>query len=205
MKDVRGVEKLGQAHQSIGGYRYAGHEAVTEAIRASFIRHGIVQTIDTEDLVLHPGGHISLAVTVRWICADGTERSAVEGTIYAVQHCQSKQGNVTAQQVGQAISYACKNFAFKTLMLLGDNEPDSDTVSDAPQREAPRYADAGTEERAKAMLAKANECKTLVELAQYKADCVKAWAGVKDYPGFGGNNGLWAAAFKAATARIGVA
>jgi hypothetical protein len=51
----------------------------------------------------------------------------------AVQPSQTTGKTVTAQQIGQAVSYAVKNIEFKLFALTGDPEPDSDSLPvDAP-------------------------------------------------------------------------
>lgn len=123
MKAVTGVEKDSVNQQ--GRYKYAGHEAVTEAVRPAFVREGIVQSVTMPTCELLDGGHVMCTVVVRWSCHDNPA-SYVEGAIPSLQHCQTSSGKPTAQQIGQALSYAVKNFTFKTLMLTGDTEGDSD-------------------------------------------------------------------------------
>lgn len=126
MRDVPGVAK--KSVNQHDKYNYASHDAVTEAIRGAFVRHGIVQTVDTLECVLLDGGVVKLLVNVRWTCIDG---SFIEGKVGALQ--PARKGNITAQQFGQALSYAVKCFQFKSLMLLGDPEKDSDAESDSAE------------------------------------------------------------------------
>lgn len=178
MTEVRGVEKTSRNEH--GRYKYAGHEAVTEAIRASMLKNGIVQTVSTEDLKLHPGGHVSLAVKIRWSCKEQREgeHNWVESTVHALQHAQTSAGNPTAQQIGQALSYACKNFAFKTLMLTGD--PDAD--SDAGQLEAPAKVDDKLQSEADALLMGYGACNSLDEVRAHGEKIAK-WGRTNDVPG----------------------
>ena len=178
MAEVKGVEK--SSTNSHGRYKYAGHEAVTEAIRGSMLRHGIVQTISTHTMTLHPGGHVSIAVAIAWTSkeqqADG-ELDRISSTIWALQHAQTSNGNPTAQQIGQAISYACKNFAFKTLMLTGD--PDAD--SDAGPIEPPKV-DTKLQNESEALLMGYAECES-IEAIRAHNDKVQKWGRVGEVPG----------------------
>ncbi len=179
MGEVKGVEKTSMNQH--GRYKYAGHEAVTEAIRGSMLRHGIVQTISTDAMTLHPGGHISLAVRIRWSSKEQTgahfENDHIESTIHALQHAQTSNGNPTAQQIGQAISYACKNFAFKTLMLTGD--PDAD--SDAGPLDPPKV-DTKLQEESDALLMGYAECNSF-EAIKLHGEKIQKWGRVGEVPG----------------------
>jgi hypothetical protein len=183
-KRLKGVEKASRnTHQN---YAYAGHEALNEAIRPLFVEHGIVQTIDCGDPEFHPGGVIAFGLTIRWFCADDPS-SYIAGTIPAAQSSTAKTGFVQAQQVGQAISYAVKNFQLKALMLTDSNEPglDSQDQLQSDKRETPKTSDPGLKERAVAMLAGFGACQTLAQLEAHKSHSVKpeVWATVREYPG----------------------
>ncbi len=174
MKDLRGVEKTGRHQQ---GYAYAGHEAVATAIRPLFVEHGIVQSIHASPVRLLDGGHVALEVTVRWTStASDNATDYVEGTVPALQQCQSKAGNPTAQQVGQAISYAVKNFQLKTLMLLDSNEVEGESMP----HESPRVVNQHADDWVKTLetVSALDEVKQLVERAK------KDWALVREVPGY---------------------
>lgn len=171
MAEVSGVEKTETNRH--GGYRYAGHESVTAAIRGAFVRHGIVQTVTTSGFELLAGGHILLAVHIRWTCDDDVA-SYVEGTVQALQHCQTRDGKPTAQQVGQALSYAVKNFTFKSLMLTGDTEQDSDASHAPEQLEPPKEA--------VEFLELIERSESVAELDQV-GDRIKQWGRVGETPG----------------------
>jgi hypothetical protein len=122
MREVRGVEKASTNQH--GNYKYAGHQAVNDAIRDSFARHGIVQIVSVLDNHVD-GGTVTVKVRVSWISTDSAgSRIDMDGV--GIQPSQTTKGGVTAQQVGQAISYAVKCVQFKGLMLRGDNEEDAD-------------------------------------------------------------------------------
>ncbi len=178
MRKVKGVAKTStNAH---GRYKYAGHEAVTEAIRDAMIEYGIVQTISTDSMLLHPGGHVSLAVRITWSCIEADpsgEHDRIVGTIHALQHAQTSNGNPTAQQIGQAISYAVKNFTFKTLMLTGD--PDAD--SDAGPLEQPKV-DEKLQKESDALLMGYAECNSFDAIKAHN-DKVQKWGRVGEVPG----------------------
>ena len=101
----------------------------------------------------------------------------IAGTIHALQHAQTSNGNPTAQQIGQAISYACKNFAFKTLMLTGD--PDAD--SDAGPLEPPKV-DTKLQNESEALLMGYAECDTFDAIKAHN-EKVQKWGRVGEVPG----------------------
>lgn len=132
MKRVHGVAK--DSENKHGKYKYAGHEAVTASLRDVFADVGIVRSVDVVDTTLLPGGVIQLLVAVRHTDID--DLSFVESRMPAVQPTQTAGGSYTAQQVGQALSYAQKVVEFKLFALTGDPEPDSDsTEANAPREQ----------------------------------------------------------------------
>ena len=93
----------------------------------------------------------------------------------AIQPPQTTAGKVTAQQVGQAVSYAVKNVEFKLFALTGDDTPDSDgndpeiTYREEYQpRETTRVQRAPQNDGAQALaveyLARFEECRTIDEV-----------------------------------------
>lgn len=184
-KRLKGVEKTSRnAHQN---YAYAGHEALNEAIRPLFVELGITQTIDCLEPSFHPGGVVAFMLRIRWSCSDDPI-SFIEGCVPAVQSSTAKSGFVQAQQIGQAISYAVKNFQFKCLQLTDSNEPDSDSqdqhLSDKRESEA-HQVDPGLKDRAMGVLAKFGACQTIEQLEAHKSHWIKPeqWATIRDYPG----------------------
>lgn len=184
MREVRGVDKDSQNPQF--KYRYAGHEAVTEAVRASFVKHGIVQTVSMVSCETLDGGVIRAHVKVSWFCADNPA-SCVVSDSWAVQPSQTREKTLTAQQVGQAMSYAVKNMFFKQLMLIGDPEPDPDSEpvdpprrrSEPPPAMAQNDVDPGAE-----ILARFGMCQTLEEVAALGNEIRKDWDRWKNIKGF---------------------
>lgn len=187
MREVKGVEK-GSTNQH-GRYNYASHEAVTEAIRASFVKHGIVQTASMVECDVLEGGAIKTKVRVVWAC-DDNPASCVVSEMFAIQHCQTKAGNVTAQQVGQALSYAVKNVAFKQLMLIGDPEPDSDSAeandrrSEPPARPLSQPPPRRMSADAIEFLARFGMCETNAQIAELSNEAKKLWGSLKKESGF---------------------
>ncbi len=172
MLGLRGVEKSGRHQQ--GGYAYAGHEAIASAIRPLFVEHGIVQTIDCGEAVLLDGGHVRLNVNVTWTSVDNPE-SFITGSVPAVQQCQTKAGNPTAQQVGQAISYAVKNFQLKTLMLLDSNEVEGESLP----HESPHVVDREAEAAAESMLKQYSGMHSEAEVKLHDKACRERWPEVR--------------------------
>jgi hypothetical protein len=191
MKAVHGVEKASK--NSHANYKYAGHEAVTAALRDEFVRLGIVRHPTVVSHQSLPGGVVEVVVKVRYV--DTEDGSEVESTMPALQHCQTKNGSITAQQIGQALSYAIKNIEFKLFALTGDAEADTDSTEanryvdrgsyDAPDREGD-YEDAAhadVQREAKAMLAKFSRTKNAQEVVALNKECRQHWARLKSVKG----------------------
>lgn len=127
MKDVRGVGK--NSHNQQGNYRYAGHEAVTDALRDAYVKHGIVRTANVLKTEVLDRGALMLTVRVSWICDDDpSSRHDVE--MPGLQSSVKKDGGLAPVQVGMALSYAVKNAEFKCFALTGDDTPDTEAQDD---------------------------------------------------------------------------
>ena len=133
MKAVKGVEK--DSKNEHGRYKYAGHEAVTEALRGMFVEIGILRRVTVPVCEILDGGAIKIQAKVSYI--DVEDDSQVDLEMPAIQHAQTKSGLPIAQQVGQALSYAVKNLEFKNFCLTGDTEPDADSMPAYPHDEPP--------------------------------------------------------------------
>jgi hypothetical protein len=122
MKDVVGVAKTDRnAHAK---YNYAGHEAVTAALRSAYVKHGVVRHA-TVDECIREGGLLRLGVVVAFINIDDpTDR--IELTMFAEAPSTTSKGGATPQQAGVALSYAVKNAEFKLFSLTGDDTPDAE-------------------------------------------------------------------------------
>jgi hypothetical protein len=119
MKAVKGVEKSEQNPH--GNYKFAGHEAVTSALRSQFAELGIVRHASALSCDVLETGAVKIMVRVTYV--DVEDNSRIELDMPAIQ---PPQGKPSAQQVGQAISYAVKTTEMKLFALTGDTEPDSD-------------------------------------------------------------------------------
>ena len=189
MTDVRGVAKRG--HNRQGNYKYAGHEAVTEALRDAYVKHGIVRTASVVGHELVDKGTLVLMVEVSWVNVDDPE-SRHTVVIPAVQSSVQKNGGPSPVQVGMALSYAVKNAEFKTLALTGDDTPDveSDEVehydggnaSDAHYEDHPRD-DANS--LATAYLARFSDCRSEADIKALREEVRGNWAAVRGVPNFG--------------------
>lgn len=127
MRDVRGVGK--NSHNPQGGYKYAGHEAVTEALRDAYVKHGIIRTATVTGTQLLDRGALLLTVKVAWIC-DDEPHSRHEVEVPGIQSSVKKDGGLSPVQVGMALSYAVKNAEFKCFSLTGDDTPDTEAHDD---------------------------------------------------------------------------
>lgn len=147
MKLVKGVEK--SSTNKHGNYHYAGHEAVTGTLRAHFARIGIVRSVNMFACDVLDGGAVRIGVDVSYTDIEDPTAPLV-CRMFALQHCQTKSGAITAQQVGQALSYAVKNAEFKLFALTGDTEPDSDST--AGESEEPSTDPQALQARARELL-----------------------------------------------------
>lgn len=180
MLEVKGVSK--EEYNQHNKYKYAGYETVNALVRGAFVRHDIVQTINMTECQVLDGGAIQMCVVITWTCADFPE-SFVSSSVFAVQHSQTSKGGVTAQQIGQGISYAVKNNLFKQLMLTGDDTPDADRHSGEPDDIAPDEAvDAALD-----YLARFSEVATAEALEALNNEIKHNWGKVKVVKNFSEN------------------
>lgn len=119
MCDVRGVGKHEEnKHQ---GYKYAGHEAVTAALREAYTRHRIVRSVTVLEDV-RDGGLLRLRVQTTWTNIDDPA-DAVSVITVGESPSVTKNGAASPVQSGIAFSYAVKNAEFKMFALTGDDTP----------------------------------------------------------------------------------
>jgi hypothetical protein len=143
-------------------YRFIGHDDVTDAVRASMVKHGIVQHVQPLE-VTRTGADMYIKVAIRWINMDDPEDS-----IYTTSHGESfgTKGNPDDLQYGKAISYAVKTALLKNFMLIGDDTPDNEATqrnNSAPTRTV-EYEDEASEKLAADMIAQMGTCKSTDEL-----------------------------------------
>lgn len=188
MRDVRGVEK--KSHNPQGSYKYAGHEAVTEALRDAYVKHGIVRSASVLKSEVLDRGTLLLTVQISWINVDNPEDREVV-VVPGVQSAVDKHEKVRPVQVGMALSYAVKNAEFKSFALTGDNSPDPEAQNDERYDD---YADGGTggnpsldEARhlATDYLARFSECVTEEQVRAIKEEARKDWQVLRLVPKFG--------------------
>ncbi|MGH1483863.1 MAG: ERF family protein [Geminicoccales bacterium] len=134
MQAVKGVEKSEKNKHA--GYKFAGHEAVTAALREKFAELGIVRHASATSCEVLDGGAVKLMVRITYV--DVEDSSKIEIDMPAIQ---PPQGKPSAQQVGQALSYAVKNCEFKLFALTGDTEADSDAGPPPGFYDEPQGAD----------------------------------------------------------------
>jgi hypothetical protein len=196
MRDVRGVGK--DSHNPQGGYRYAGHEAVTDALRSAYVKHGIVRTASVIKTEVLDHGVLLLTVQVSWICDDYPQsRLVVE--MPGLQSSVKKDGGMAPVQVGMALSYAVKNAEFKCFALTGDDTPDTEEADDdrEPQRVGPGLASANRSPSqapsssrpdpinvAVEYLGRFTECKTADDVKALNDLIKKNWDSVRTVPDF---------------------
>jgi hypothetical protein len=176
MKRVRGVEK--DSYNQHGKFKYAGHEAVNERLRDHFAELGIVRTAKMLSLQVLDGGTLLAECSVTY--TDVEDDSSVVVPMWAVQPSQTSNKTLTAQQVGQALSYAVKNVEFKLFALTGDGEADSDSSEAYNPNEEP--VDDSARKRAKELLKGFADAKSTEEVDAVNALFKKEWPQLKGVP-----------------------
>jgi hypothetical protein len=124
-KDVRGVGKhRTNQHQR---YNYAGHEDVTEALRDSYVKHGIIRSAEIVDAHLDASACFIAKCRIEWVNIDDPQdRHVVHITSLAPSTSGASKGQLpAATHSGVALSYAVKTAEFKVLALTGDDTPDA--------------------------------------------------------------------------------
>lgn len=165
MADVVGVGKTSYNKQ--GRYNYAGHEAVTAALRDAYVRHGIVRTAH----VLHDereGGLLRMRVEVRWANVDDPSDS-VSVVMVGESPPVTSSGVASAVQSGIALSYAVKNAEFKAFALTGDDTPDAEETDDGAARPPTSTGEGVSDSVYRAMLTMLETAATKEQLDQVRA------------------------------------
>ena len=148
-----------------GKFKYAGHEDVNEALRGHFAELGIVRVAKMLSAQM-VDGVILAECLISYV--DIHDDTRIDVPMWAVQPSQTSKGGVTAQQIGQALSYATKNVEFKLFALTGDNEEDSD-YSEAYNPREPTASKQKSPEQLRA-----EELLRMFELAQTKEEIDQA-------------------------------
>lgn len=194
MAALHGVAKNSKHHK---GYQYAGYDAVNEALRPLFVAHGIVRVARATKAVVAEQGTIVVDCLISYV--DAEDGSSIDVPMVAVQPSQTTNKSVEAQQVGQAMSYACRNVELKLFALTGN--PDSDDATAEGEPAAAPAVDDG-------IVARGDELIKMLGIAQSKElvleinKAAKAeWAdSLGKIPGYGDR---FSAARNAALKRIG--
>lgn len=132
MTDVSSVRK---DRKHTHGFKFVGHDDVTEALREAFVTHGIIQVVDVFEQSRDEKNIVRVGVSVRWVAV--SDGSAFAGRVYGESNPVTKRdGTVLPDdlQIGKAVSYAVKTIQLKTFMLIG-GYPDNEAVEhETPQR-----------------------------------------------------------------------
>lgn len=181
MRDVRGVGK--HSENKHFKYKYAGHESVTDALRDSYAKHGIVRSATMLRYEIPSPGTILLIVKVSWICTDEpTSRHEVE--IPALQPSDRSDKGHDPMQIGKALSYAVKNAEFKVFSLTGDDTPDVEAEDDGREDPEPqRPANDEAQRIAVEYMGRFTEVRDQKELDALKKEIRANWAAVKTVRG----------------------
>lgn len=186
MKLVPGVEKT-STNKAKGSYKYAGHEAVNEALRGHFAELGIVRAAEATNLQILEGGTVTMTVRVTYTAIE--DDSSITLSMPAIQPSQTSKGGVEAQQIGQCLSYAVKNIEFKLFALKGDTEPDSDGTAAVDREETedtapPAQATQGQKDRAGELLTMLTRATSIADVDEVKAMAKKEWPDLANVRGF---------------------
>lgn len=122
-REVRGVGK--NSYNQHQRYNYAGHEAVTEALRDAYVKHGIIRTATVVDSELDEKACYRATVDVSWVNIESPEDRHTVRMVGLAPSTSSKGPQAAATQSGVALSYAVKLAEFKVLALTGDDTPDA--------------------------------------------------------------------------------
>lgn len=125
MKKVTGVGKNQRnEHQR---YNYAGHEAVTAALRTAYVECGIVRSAQIVSLIRDSKETVTIHGEVTWVNIDEpSEKHTVSMFGEAPATSSRDKGPLaSATQVGVAFSYMVKMAEFKVFALTGDDTPDA--------------------------------------------------------------------------------
>lgn len=109
------------------GYKFSGHNDVTEALRDAFIEAGIVQSFTTRETNLSQFG-LLMTVVVRWThVEDGSYKECeVPGICEPILNKDGKNVRPMDLGTGVAISYAVKYAQLKTFMLIAADVLDAE-------------------------------------------------------------------------------
>lgn len=171
MQRVVGVDKT--RTNKHGGFKYAGHEDVNEALRPLFAELGIVREARMLNCQLLEQGTILAQCAVSYV--DAEDLSRIDVPMWAVQPSQTTGKTVTAQQIGQALSYAVKNVEFKLFALTGDSEADSDSSEAYNPNEPARQPDDRVAAVAKAWLGRFETATTLEQVEEIRLAFKANW------------------------------
>lgn len=111
-------------------FRFVNHDDVTQALRAEYVRVGIIREVTVLETQRHDTSHglvASLTLAVAWVNADRPEDRVVVNITTESQ--PGGKGGPTPQQIGSAISYGVKMLELKNFSLVGDDSPDTDQAA----------------------------------------------------------------------------
>lgn len=171
MQRVVGVSK--DRTNKHGNFKYAGHEDVNEKLRPLFAELGIVREARMLTCQLLEHGTILAHCEISYVDVEDPT-APLRVPMWAVQPAQTSGKTVTAQQIGQALSYAVKNVEFKLFALTGDGEADSDSSEAYNPNEGP--SDGAAAALAKNLLGQFDTATTLEEVERIRATFKADWA-----------------------------
>ncbi len=179
MRELPGVKKT-QQHPT-KKFFFAGHEALTEAIRGLYVKHGIVRSPSVKAHAV-VGTSLLLDVAVRWTNID-EPNDFHEVTILGISAGMSRDGRIEAEQAGAALSYAVKNAEMKAFALTGDDTPDAELQSREEEDDMPSDA----ADKAMDYLARFAEVSSAAELEALNAEVKANWGSVRGVKNFAEN------------------
>ena len=164
MKAVHGVKKNDFNPQ--GKYKYAGHEAVTAALRDEYVRTGIIRSASVKSHTRGNDGCLSVLVAVRWTNADNPA-DFWEVDSLGEAPSPTKAREPTGQQAGVAVSYAVKIAELKQFSLTGDDTTDNEANDHPGDALVAEFVDGFA------------KCSTMLEIEELNARVRENWRAVQ--------------------------
>ncbi len=154
-EDVHTITKDGR---KVGEFNYTSHDAATEAVRVSIVRHGIL-IIPTMTGHQDNGNRVEIDVRVDFINIDDPQdRIEVDTLGYGVDKYDKGPG--------KAMSYAVKLIILKAFQLIGGNEPEDDNIEHDPAVATASKQEAAEHDAVMKHSASLNNLKAALETAQ---------------------------------------
>lgn len=173
----RDVKALGKSRRNQHfKFDFTPHDDVTDALHDAFVKHGIVQIVDEENIERDPtSGCVRVKLIIAWVNVDNpSEQRVVRAYGEATPPVVGKPDDLG---VGKAISYAVKYAQLKTFMLTGDSADLEESAGESREDSKPAAAapppDSSTVEQYAAKYAAVETNEQLLEVRKAVGAIVK--------------------------------